>query len=377
MITIVYCTRESKPEHKEHLIKTSGLHKHAEVIEIINNGESLTKCYNRGLKQAKNDIVVFCHDDITIETKQWGNKLIKQFKENEHIGIIGVAGSKFMNKTGRWWDDRKNMYGRVRHTHGGKSWLSSYSPDQGNNLEDVLNVDGVWFSVSKKRLKVNFDESVEGFHFYDVDFSFRNYLDGCGVAVTTKIRINHLSIGETNDEWEVNRVIFADKFKDILPLRVVDKFTGSRKINVLIPHISKGDNSLESIIELATKLSELDVSVGIVSDFNKKNLMASIRAKIKTFKLQEPPSFKIGDGKFAIQTKNGGVLSEPNKLYKVNQAEYDVIFTENSDLLNSYKSMYPECKFVDISSVEFIEMEKTINNYKELFIKTYNEQTTS
>lgn len=43
MLTIVYCTRESKPEHKEHLIKTSGLHKHVEVIEIINNGESNTK----------------------------------------------------------------------------------------------------------------------------------------------------------------------------------------------------------------------------------------------------------------------------------------------------------------------------------------------
>ena len=67
MITVVYCTRQSNPEHTEHLIKTSGLHKHLEVIEIINNGESLTKAYNRGLKQAKNDIVVFCHDDLTIE----------------------------------------------------------------------------------------------------------------------------------------------------------------------------------------------------------------------------------------------------------------------------------------------------------------------
>jgi hypothetical protein len=42
MITVVYCTRESNPAHKEHLIKSSGLHKYLEVIEIINNGESLT-----------------------------------------------------------------------------------------------------------------------------------------------------------------------------------------------------------------------------------------------------------------------------------------------------------------------------------------------
>lgn len=62
MISLIYCTRQTNPEHKEHLIKTSGLQKNLEVIEIINNGESLTRAYNRGLKQAKNNIVVFCHD---------------------------------------------------------------------------------------------------------------------------------------------------------------------------------------------------------------------------------------------------------------------------------------------------------------------------
>ena len=61
MITVVYCTRESNPKHKEHLIKSSGLHKYLEVIEIVNNGESLTKAYNRGYQQTSNDIVVFCH----------------------------------------------------------------------------------------------------------------------------------------------------------------------------------------------------------------------------------------------------------------------------------------------------------------------------
>jgi hypothetical protein len=37
MITVVYCTRQSKPEHKEHLIKTSGLHKYLEDIFAVRN----------------------------------------------------------------------------------------------------------------------------------------------------------------------------------------------------------------------------------------------------------------------------------------------------------------------------------------------------
>jgi hypothetical protein len=56
------------------------------VIEIINNGESLTKCYNRGLEQAKT--ILWCHDDITIETKQWGSKLLKQFEKIQRLVLL-------------------------------------------------------------------------------------------------------------------------------------------------------------------------------------------------------------------------------------------------------------------------------------------------
>ena len=103
MISVIYCTRESNPKHKEHIIKTSGLYKNTEVIEIINNGESLTSAYNRGYKMASNDIVVFCHDDIIIETKNWGKKLLKSFTNNDDYGIIGVAGSREVPKSGMWW----------------------------------------------------------------------------------------------------------------------------------------------------------------------------------------------------------------------------------------------------------------------------------
>jgi glycosyltransferase involved in cell wall biosynthesis len=110
MISVVYCTRQTSPEHKEHLIKSSGLDKRLQVIEIINNGESLTKSYNRGLKQATNDIVVFCHDDIIIETKQWGKKLLKLFSRNSQYGVLGVAGTKYMSSSGQWWENKNKMY---------------------------------------------------------------------------------------------------------------------------------------------------------------------------------------------------------------------------------------------------------------------------
>jgi hypothetical protein len=54
------------------------------------------------------------YDDITIETKQWGSKLLKQFEKNPTFGISGVAGSKYLPSNGRWW---KRKHGRVKHTN--------------------------------------------------------------------------------------------------------------------------------------------------------------------------------------------------------------------------------------------------------------------
>ena len=199
MISIVYCTREENKKHSEHLLKACGNPK-VEIIEYVNKGESLTKFYNRALNETKNNIVVFVHDDVVVETKQIASKITRMFEKNPEYGIIGVAGTKYMSETGRWWDNPKSMYGRVAHTHEGKTWLSEYSPSQDKRIEEVAIVDGVFFAVHKDRLKKQFDETVEGFHFYDVDFCFQNHMEGVKVGVTTEIRINHMSIGMTNDQ---------------------------------------------------------------------------------------------------------------------------------------------------------------------------------
>ena len=79
MVSVIYSTRKDKPEFIEQIKKTSGVHK-IEIIQIINDGEmSLTEAYNKGLEESNNDIVVFCHDDIIFDTKNWGRKLTSIF----------------------------------------------------------------------------------------------------------------------------------------------------------------------------------------------------------------------------------------------------------------------------------------------------------
>jgi GT2 family glycosyltransferase len=219
MITVIYCTRKSNREHYDHIRKTSGLANKIEVIEIINEGESLTKAYNRGLKQATNDIVVFCHDDIVFTKNGWARKVIKHF-DNSDYGILGIAGTTHLNETGRWWTDATKMLGIVKHSWKGKTWESKYSGNFGSEILEAVTVDGLFFAVHKDRIKEDFDEVVEGFHFYEVDFNLRNSLAGVKIGVMFDVKVTHKSIGETNEQWEENRLMFVEKYKNDLPRNI-------------------------------------------------------------------------------------------------------------------------------------------------------------
>jgi hypothetical protein len=190
MITIGFSTRKSNPTFIEHIRKTVGP-KNVEIIEVVNDGEkSLTKVYNEILNQAKNDIVVLCHDDIIFEDKGWGNKLIKHF-DKTNFGILGVAGTTNMPASGMWWEDRTKMLGIVKHREGDKKWESKYSTSLGNEAEKAVIVDGVFMAIHKDRIKSNFVEDFDGFHFYDISFCFENYMKGVDIGVVYNIRLTH------------------------------------------------------------------------------------------------------------------------------------------------------------------------------------------
>ena len=374
MISIVYCTREENKKHGEHLLKACGNPK-VEIIEYVNKGESLTKFYNKGLKESKFDIVLFVHDDVIIESKQLAVKMVKMFEANKKYGIIGIAGTKYLAKSGRWWENPRKMYGRVKHTHEGKTWDSNYSADQDKIINEMVTVDGLFFATHKGRIKKHFDETVEGFHFYDVDFCFRNHLEGVKIGLTTQFKVNHMSIGETNDEWEKNRVLFSEKYEEHLPKIIEEKFD-LRKLNVMISTINEDGNIIDKL-GLCKELIKLNCDITLVSNFNSKELMLAKKTGAKLAPLSEPPGFKVGDGRFAIQGPNGPVLSEVGKTYKLGLAPYDIIYTDNEEIFKSYKKMYPECKVIDIESKEYYICDKTPEGYKELFVKTFNDELTT
>lgn len=226
MITVFYCTRQSNSEYSKRISETSGL-KDVEIIEYVNDGTvSLAKAYNTCLNSAKYDNIIFIHDDLVF-SPNWGKKILSYLNDSDY-GIIGIAGTTTLNKSGVWWENKFEMVGRVWHqqiqTMGSKTKKTNYESKYSEKFPDqilpVVTVDGLFIAVNKRRVVEPFDERFEGFHFYDIPFCVNNLTKGVKVGVVTDIKITHKSIGKVNDSWHKNRLIFQELYKNQLPLSI-------------------------------------------------------------------------------------------------------------------------------------------------------------
>ena len=218
VVSVVISTRKIDDEYLKHVEKMFS-HPNTEILIYENDGvNSLTEIYNIGLKDSKNDIVVFMHDDLILETSNMTPKIVKLFEKHQDYGIIGIAGTDKLT-SGMWWQNRENMFGVVGHIHEGKRHVNHYSKGVFNDvLKDVVIVDGLFFAVHKGRIKKEFNEEFKGFHFYDISFCTENFLEGVKVGLTTKINVTHKSIGITNKGWEKNKLFFEALHGKSLPL---------------------------------------------------------------------------------------------------------------------------------------------------------------
>ena len=370
MITIGFSTRKIDDSFVELLKKSCGV-PNPQIIPIENEGKySLPEAYNMILEQATNDVVVLCHDDIYFDSKNWGSKILNHFKRNSDYGILGLAGSTQLPSSAKWWEDFSKMKGIVNHEHGGKKWESKYSASLGNQIDDVVLVDGLFIVLNTKNVKQKFNEEIKGFHFYDVDFSFRNFIEDVKIGVIYDVRVTHKSIGETNEQWEQNRIVFAEKHKDILPVKIKRNLTIDSPIKVLLSSLffKTFTGSEMYVYELARGLKKLNCEVTVLSDIEGPLSKLANQQGIKTLPFTNPPGFKLGDGKWGFNRPEGFVPSQPNMMYKMSEVNFDIIHVQHNPISQRACDMYPNIPKLSTIHSEVIELE---NPYIHESIKKY------
>ena len=167
----------------------------------ISDATGLCEGYNRGVAKARGRICIFTHDDAA-PLRPIGSKLRAHLRRAD---IIGGAGSDRLDGPAWFTAGPPHCFGQVLNRVPGKDeWLLSVYGIPSALVQGIEAVDGFWMATTREVLeKVSFDETISGFHMYDVDWSFRAHRLGLRVAVATDLSLAHASVGGYGDpKWK-------------------------------------------------------------------------------------------------------------------------------------------------------------------------------
>ncbi len=192
-----------------------------QAIEIIgiHDARSLAEAYNRGIAQARGELLILSHDDIEILTPDFAAR-VEQHLAN--FDLIGIAGTTRLIEGS--WAGAGDPYVYTL--------ISSPLPDAAGFgtmllgggplvVPGIQALDGLFMAMRRDvAAATGFDAGVfDHFHHYDLDFSFRAYRAGRKLAVCRDLVLIHASTGNYDKIWDEYKRRFEAKHREQLPAR--------------------------------------------------------------------------------------------------------------------------------------------------------------
>lgn len=179
----------------------------------IGDARSLAEGYNRGLAQSRGEFVVFCHDDIELLQADAIERLLAGLQRYD---VLGVAGTTCLRDSHWISAGTPHIHGQVVQPDGQGGWVLNVfcRHAEGAHAEPVQALDGLFIAARRAvALALGFDAvRFDGFHLYDLDFSFRAHLAGYRVGVAHDLLIHHQSTGNKDEAWRRLGVRFEEHF---------------------------------------------------------------------------------------------------------------------------------------------------------------------
>lgn len=192
---------------------------HVQLIRI-RQAKSLSEGYNLGVNQATGRRLVFCHDDIEFISTDSARILCQDL---DRYDLVGVAGTSLL-VDGKWNSSgHPYLHGQTAHVSKGREsgyQLCSYGLGRDHPIVDNIQaLDGLFIAVNRKVTEnLKFDShNFDGFHLYDIDFTYSAYLMGFRIAVDARLYLLHHSDGCYNETWNKYALRFCQKHCNILP----------------------------------------------------------------------------------------------------------------------------------------------------------------
>jgi hypothetical protein len=178
----------------------------------IENPRSLASAYNEGMAKARGRCLVLAHDDVEILNDDLAATLRRRLGEYDLIGVAGTS----MLVGGKWaLAGDPYLFALVTSPARQGVWETALLGGGGLCASPMQALDGAFMAARAEAARqIGFDaETFDGFHHYDLDFSFRAFRAGLRLAVCRDVLLIHDSAGNFDADWERYRMRFEDKFR--------------------------------------------------------------------------------------------------------------------------------------------------------------------
>jgi Glycosyltransferase like family len=206
----------------------------------IPDAKSMCEGYNRGMTLAHGEHLIFCHDDIEFLSGSIHSQLAYAFQYSD---LFGVLGSRVLCSA-NW------MRSCQPHTLGYIVQLSESGRQKIIlcGLEDTLMfgaqaLDGVMIGCHRHIAEqLRWDaQTFDGWHGYDVDFTYRAFQAGFNIAITGFLPLIHYSSATfQSPDFEKYETAFGRKFPSIN----VDRIPGKDSAHLVFGEFDPHDGSL-------------------------------------------------------------------------------------------------------------------------------------
>jgi len=193
-----------------------------EIVSIDNseNQYSIFSAYNLGIARSQYPYLCLVHEDVYFHTQNCGVNLIEHLSI-PNVGIIGLAGGNYTGRIPASWSAYEKSINLIQSDKQKKKHERIKVPlDFNKSRREVVLLDGVFLAANKSLFdKINFDETLPGFHGYDTDISIQSTLAGFINYVAYDFIVEHFSHGYESKLYFENLIMIYKKWEKYLPLK--------------------------------------------------------------------------------------------------------------------------------------------------------------
>ena len=142
------------------------------IIVPVWNGKGMAASYNTAMRCVDAKYKMYIHHDTFIIKKNLLDMVVNKFKEDDRVGLIGIAGTRKLNSVAKWWQSAPEDLRMSLYQDAVLNILSSASVYKQGDMEDAEALDGIFIATSKD---VPWREDVfDGWHFYDISQGYEH-----------------------------------------------------------------------------------------------------------------------------------------------------------------------------------------------------------